>query len=59
MSEVKEDLRRIMRPQEIAKHWGVSTKTVYRRLNDGTLKKVKIGPRVCSAERAEVLGVQS
>ena len=57
--ELKEDPRRLMRPAEIAKHWGVSLKTVYRRLNDGTIKKVKIGPRLCGAERGDVVGVQS
>jgi predicted DNA-binding transcriptional regulator AlpA len=58
--EVREDdPRRVMRPAEIAKHWGCSTKTVYRAFKSGLLKKIKIGPRLCGAERGEVLRAQS
>lgn len=39
---------------EAAAHLGVSTKTVRRRISDGTLKAVRIGPRLIRIDAASL-----
>lgn len=44
---------------EVASLWQTSTKTVRRRIADGTLKAVRIGPRLIRVDRASVEAVRS
>lgn len=39
---------------EAADHLGVSTKTIRRRISDGTLKAVRIGPRLIRVDAASL-----
>lgn len=39
---------------DAAAHLGVSTKTVRRRISDGTLKAVRIGPRLIRIDAASL-----
>jgi excisionase family DNA binding protein len=40
-------------PRELAEYWGVSTRLIYRQIQEGKLKAVRLGPRLMRIKIAD------
>ena len=50
--------KELLRPDEIARYYGVTTRTVYNWIQDGKLKAVRVAGRLIRIKRTSIANLQ-